>query len=37
MRIIVIGGMGNFGPRICRRLALVPGLQPIAASRGVGD
>ncbi|WP_017903524.1 saccharopine dehydrogenase family protein [Pseudomonas asplenii] len=33
MRIIVIGGLGNFGARICRRLALEPGLEPIAASR----
>ncbi|WPP01702.1 saccharopine dehydrogenase NADP-binding domain-containing protein [Pseudomonas sp. HR96] len=33
MRIIVIGGLGNFGARICQRLAQVPGLQVIAASR----
>ncbi|NWD06557.1 saccharopine dehydrogenase family protein [Pseudomonas gingeri] len=36
MRIIVIGGLGNFGARICRRLALEPGLELIAASRSAG-
>ncbi|KPA96302.1 saccharopine dehydrogenase NADP-binding domain-containing protein, partial [Pseudomonas asplenii] len=37
MRIIVIGGLGNFGARICRRLALEPGLEPIAASRSASN
>lgn len=33
MRVIVLGGMGNFGARICRALADVPGIECIAASR----
>lgn len=33
MRVIVIGGLGNFGLRICRRLASEPGIEVIAASR----
>lgn len=36
MRVIVIGGLGNFGARICQRLAQEPGLTVIAASRGTG-
>lgn len=33
MRVIVIGGLGNFGARICQRLLKVPGLTVIAACR----
>ncbi|MDR0479779.1 MAG: saccharopine dehydrogenase NADP-binding domain-containing protein [Burkholderiaceae bacterium] len=33
MRIIVLGGKGNFGARICRELAREPGIECIAASR----
>jgi hypothetical protein len=33
MRVVVIGGMGNFGARICRRLAQEPGIEVIATSR----
>ncbi|MGY4494059.1 saccharopine dehydrogenase family protein [Pseudomonas sp. TE3610] len=33
MRIIVIGGLGNFGARICRRLAMEPGLELVATGR----
>lgn len=33
MRVIVIGGLGNFGARICRRLALEPGLELVATGR----
>lgn len=35
MRVVVIGGLGNFGARICRRLAQEPGFEVIATSRGV--
>jgi hypothetical protein len=33
MRVVVIGGLGNFGARICQRLALESGLEIIATSR----
>lgn len=33
MRVIVLGGMGNFGARICRALGEVPGIECVAASR----
>jgi saccharopine dehydrogenase-like NADP-dependent oxidoreductase len=33
MRIVVVGGLGNFGARICKRLAHEPGLDVIATSR----
>jgi NAD(P)-dependent dehydrogenase (short-subunit alcohol dehydrogenase family) len=33
MRVIVIGGLGNFGARICRRLSLEEGLKIIATGR----
>jgi saccharopine dehydrogenase-like protein len=33
MRIVVIGGLGNFGARICRRLSLEEGFEVIATSR----
>jgi hypothetical protein len=33
MRIVVIGGLGNFGARICKRLIQEPGLEVIATSR----
>ena len=36
MRVVVIGGLGNFGARICRRLAQEPGIEVIATSRRVG-
>jgi Saccharopine dehydrogenase NADP binding domain len=35
VRIVVIGGLGNFGARICRRLAQEPGLEIIATSRRI--
>jgi len=35
MRVIVLGGKGNFGARICRALADDPGIECIAASRSV--
>src|SRR5271165_154206 len=33
MRVVVIGGLGNFGARICRRLEQEPGIEIIATSR----
>lgn len=33
MRVVVIGAMGNFGARICRRLAHEPGMTVIATGR----
>lgn len=33
MRVVVIGGLGNFGTRICQRLAAESGLEIIATSR----
>src|SRR5260370_20369317 len=33
MGIVVIGGLGNFGARICKRLAQESGLEVIATSR----
>ncbi len=33
MRVVVIGGLGNFGARICHRLAQEPGIEVIATSR----
>jgi NAD dependent epimerase/dehydratase family len=33
VRVVVIGGLGNFGARICKRLAQEPGLDVIATSR----
>jgi len=33
MRVVVIGGLGNFGARICRRLTQEAGLEVIATSR----
>jgi hypothetical protein len=33
MRVVVIGGLGNFGARISRRLSLEPALEIIAAGR----
>src|SRR5713101_3311231 len=35
MRVVVIGGLGNFGARICRRLAQEPGFEIVATSRRV--
>ncbi len=33
MRVVVIGGLGNFGTRICRRLSREPGIEVIATGR----
>ena len=33
MRVVVVGGLGNFGARICRRLALEPDIEIVATSR----
>jgi saccharopine dehydrogenase-like NADP-dependent oxidoreductase len=33
MRVVVIGGYGNFGARVCRGLAGSPGMEVIAAGR----
>jgi saccharopine dehydrogenase-like NADP-dependent oxidoreductase len=33
MRVVVIGGLGNFGARICKRLSLEEGFEVIATSR----
>src|SRR6266496_1484337 len=33
MRVVVIGGYGNFGARVCRGLAGSPGIEVIAAGR----
>jgi hypothetical protein len=33
MRVVVIGGLGNFGARICKRLRLEDGLEIVATSR----
>ena len=33
MRVIVIGGLGNFGARICKRLSLEHGFKIVATSR----
>jgi len=34
MKVVVLGGTGNFGARICRSLAAEPGFEVVAASRG---
>jgi len=36
MRVVVIGGLGNFGARICRRPAGDPKFNVIATSRRGG-
>src|SRR5262245_1753265 len=33
MRVVVIGGYGNFGARICRALSADPGIELVAAGR----
>lgn len=33
MRVLVLGGLGNFGARICKRLAQEPGIEVLAGSR----
>ena len=33
MRVVVVGGLGNFGARICTRLALEPEIEIVATSR----
>ena len=33
MRVVVIGGYGNFGARVCRGLAASPGMEVVAAGR----
>ena len=35
MRVVVVGGLGNFGARICARLAHEPGIEIVATSRHV--
>lgn len=35
--VVVVGGLGNFGARICRRLAREPGIQVVATGRLVRD
>jgi len=37
MRIVVLGGFGNFGTRICRALAGNPGIEIIATGRNPGS
>jgi hypothetical protein len=37
MRVVVVGGTGNFGGRICRALAAEPGIEVVAAARGGAD
>ena len=37
MRVVVIGGYGNFGARMCRGLAGHPGMEVIAAGRNPDD
>ncbi len=36
MRVVVIGGFGNFGARICRALEGNPGIEILASSRSAG-
>ena len=33
MRVVVLGGYGNFGARVCRGLAASPGMEVVAAGR----
>jgi hypothetical protein len=33
MRVVVLGGYGNFGARVCRALAATPGMEVVAAGR----
>ena len=33
MRVVVIGGFGNFGARVCRALAGSPSIEVVAAGR----
>src|SRR6476661_8811252 len=33
MRVVVIGGYGNFGARVCRALAASPAMEVVAAGR----
>ena len=33
MRVVVIGGYGNFGARVCRGLAGSPSIEVVAAGR----
>jgi NAD(P)-dependent dehydrogenase (short-subunit alcohol dehydrogenase family) len=37
MRVVVIGGYGNFGARVCRGLAGSPGMEVVAAGRRPRD
>lgn len=37
MRVVVVGGLGNFGARICARLAHEPGIEIVATSRRVTE
>jgi saccharopine dehydrogenase-like NADP-dependent oxidoreductase len=36
-RVVVLGGFGNFGARICRRVALESGIDVVATGRQVRD
>lgn len=36
MRVVVVGGFGNFGARICRALEVNPDIEVIAGSRSAG-
>jgi nucleoside-diphosphate-sugar epimerase len=36
-RVVVLGGCGNFGSRICRRLSQEPDLEVIATARTARD
>lgn len=37
MRVVVLGGLGNFGSRICRQLGRDPAFEMIAAGRNTAD
>ncbi len=37
MRVVVLGGLGNFGTRICRQLGRDPAFEIIATGRSKGD
>src|SRR4030095_3630227 len=37
VRVVVVGGSGNFGARICRRLAQVDAIEVVATSRRTGS
>jgi uncharacterized protein YbjT (DUF2867 family) len=37
MRVVVLGGQGNFGRRICWRLLQIPGVEVLAGGRSRRD